>query len=331
MGLRQAHPSRLTPWAIVAGLIAGAVASGSVAEAAFPGRNGRLAVSFGFVCGSGSEVATMRPSGRGLRILTQSECGDDGGWSTAEMPEWSPDGQRILFSHNLRPALMAGDGSGQANLPLAPGPDPWLEGLSFAPDGRHYAYLRGRPSNQGLRLSIWRAAIDGSEDRRLRAGGDMPRWSPGGRRIAYVAYSARVGYKAVWLMNARTGERIRRLAGPGMYPLDWSPDGREILLSKASGDGQDLVAVRSDGSGMRRLTFTPRTYEGDAAWSPDGRRIAFAMSRDRTRIEAVQHSLWTMTARGRQQRRIYNRTVDVEESRSMYVSWQPRRAELGAG
>ena len=94
---------------------------------------------------------------------------------------------------------MAADGSGRAELPLAPGPDPWLEALSFAPDGRHYAYTRARGSHQGLRLSIWRAAIDGSEDRRLLAGGAMPRWSPRGRRIAYVAYSARAGYKHVWL------------------------------------------------------------------------------------------------------------------------------------
>ena len=130
-------------------------------------------------------------------------------------------------------------------------------------------------------------------------------------------------------MNARTGKRIRRLAGAGMYPLDWSPDGREILLSESTDDGQDLVAVRSDGSGMRRLTSTPGTYEDDAAWSPDGRRIAFVRSRD-VNGEQSQESLWTMTAQGGRQRRIYEGPAHGPDTgRSMYVSWQPRPAALG--
>jgi Tol biopolymer transport system component len=194
----------------------------------------------------------------------------------------------------------------------------------LAPDGVHYVYTRYRPSPQGLRLSVWRAATDGSEDRRLRSG-SMARWSPSGRTIAYRTDPV-TGPETVWLMNARTGKNVRRL--PGKYvagPLDWSPSGREILMTRTSHRHIDLVAVRADGHGVRRIASDPHRTEYDAAWSPDGRRIAVA------RVRAVdpftdQDSLWTMTARGRHQRRIYTPPAILSEDflYGLSISWQPR-------
>ena len=40
----------------------------------------------------------------------------------------------------------------------------------------------------------------------------------------------------------------------------------------------DLYSVRPDGSGLKRLTHTSEEFEWAPAWSPNGRRIAFAGS-----------------------------------------------------
>jgi hypothetical protein len=181
-------------------------------------------------------VPTRRPRYR-IRRRSSSQCRS--ATSIARASYWAPGGTWI----------MAADGSERRWT--SRGSEP-----SFAPDGLHYAYVRSRG---GVRR-IWRARIDGGDKHHLRAG-RSPLWSPGGRTIAYYR-------KGVWIMNARTGERLRRVAPRWMTPLDWSPDGRRLLCSGYA-DGSDLYTVRAHGKRRpRRLTRTPARSESEAAWSP---------------------------------------------------------------
>jgi dipeptidyl aminopeptidase/acylaminoacyl peptidase len=92
----------------------------------------------------------------------------------------------------------------------------------------------------------------------LRAVPEAPPRLPG--RIAYPA----------------DGEvRVRDLNGGGSsrltegQPLDWSPDGTELLIERHGG----LYVVHPDGSETRA---TPEgTLAFDGSWSPDGQRIVF--------------------------------------------------------
>jgi TolB protein len=70
----------------------------------------------------------------------------------------------------------------------------------------------------------------------------------------------------------------------------WSPDGRRLVFAKRVEGGaalcphsgrcnDEIVVVNADGSGLRRLTHDT-TDDGQASWSPDGRRIAFLSWRD---------------------------------------------------
>jgi TolB protein len=61
----------------------------------------------------------------------------------------------------------------------------------------------------------------------------------------------------------------------------WSPDGKQIAFAGNRSGAYEIYVVNADGSGLRRLTRTPRHKSSDwPDWSPDGRRIVFASDRD---------------------------------------------------
>jgi Tol biopolymer transport system component len=305
------------------------LAAASNAAAAFPGENGRIAVGF-----SGGCIKTMKPDGTGLRGL----IGCERFTRTGVMPEWSPDGRRLLFLRTDatmpfdqlgHPALMAADGSRQRLVRLAPEP-PFLYDSkpSFAPDGRQFLFTRG-PSSGAPRPEIWKATTAGRGERRLRAGW-LPRWSPDGATIAYVhpmRYAGRTG-----LVNARTGKRIRWVA-PEVSSLDWSPDGRWLVYSPSvccPDVYTDLFAVRADGQGpRRRLTRTRRWAEGQAVWSPNGRRIAFVRWLLDEGGEFARYQILTMNRAGSDRRLIYDAgdmaIEEIDLDSGITLSWGPRR------
>jgi dipeptidyl aminopeptidase/acylaminoacyl peptidase len=139
-----------------------------------------------------------------------------------------------------------------------------------------------------------------------RARDTAPRWSPDGRRIAFV--SDRSGPKQVWVIHADGGEA--RLVTPGSYaPADlaWSPDGKMLaftgkpdagaagrrepreqsdvrvisrLYYKQDGEGfwdgrwKQIFVVPAAGGEVRQLTGGEYDHTAPA-WSPDGRWLAY--------------------------------------------------------
>jgi Tol biopolymer transport system component len=338
-----APPARLLVAAV------GAVAALSlvpVAEATFPGRNGRLATSYGFDCGW-PVIATMRSDGTATRRLTPCR-----GWDQREReafrPDWSPDGRRLLFTRTgyLNPgriAVMNADGSRQRDIVLtALQPIPLtnfnevtlVSDPSFSPDGKRFVYTRSYSPSIGdnIRVEIWVAALDGSEDRMLRRGSG-PLWSPDGLRIVYSEPPELSGNTAVkdggtWLMRPETGDRTRRIARRSLRVLDWSPSARRLLYlpsySTCCTTIPELHVMRADGTRRRRLTSRPNLRVHDAAFSPDGRRIAFSGTRYLSG-EEQQDGIWIMSTRSRRPRRIFAGATTTDEDRLMSppsLSWQ---------
>jgi Tol biopolymer transport system component len=92
----------------------------------------------------------------------------------------------------------------------------------------------------------------------------------------------------IFLMNAN-GTGVHRLTHPSsgtedVFP-DWSPDGSRIVFERRPPTGAHSIwLVRSDGSGLRRLTPacpvgagipTCPADDGWPVWSPDGKHLAF--------------------------------------------------------
>jgi Tol biopolymer transport system component len=115
----------------------------------------------------------------------------------------------------------------------------------------------------------------------------------------------------IYVMNADgSGKRfLTRYAS--LYA--WSPDGRKIAFvsrrercQSAPSTGSpyicgnaEIYVMNADGTGQRNLTRSPaNAYYSSAAWSPDGRKMAFVSDRD------GNAEIYVMNANGSAQRRL---------------------------
>jgi len=134
-----------------------------------------------------------------------------------------------------------------------------------------------------------------------------PSWSPDGSHIVFE--STRDGRSELYVMSARDGSDVRRLTETVAFNTspDWSRDGASIAFG-SSRDGvhgslgvasthSNVYVMRLNNRDQRRLT-TSSSYDGQPAWSPDGRLIAFTSTREGT------SQIYTMGLDGGHQKRL---------------------------
>src|SRR5713226_3057002 len=146
----------------------------------------------------------------------------------------------------------------------------------WSPDGREVVFAATRDGESQI------VAVNENGTRRdlTRPPGDRrnPAWSPDGRLIAFQSKDGS-GPFALFVMGA-DGTNLRQVPTPsfGLQPdvtsFAWLPDGR-LAYTNRSGTAQESLAVTNvDGTGQRFLGTA-----SSPAWSPDGGRLAFVLSR----------------------------------------------------
>lgn len=177
----------------------------------------------------------------------------------------------------------------------------------------------------GKNLEILAAKLNGSEFLNLSrnpAPDFDPAWSPDGKWVAFTSY--RDGSADIFVMRD-DGTSVRKLINDPLNEghASWSPDGRQIVF-ESQRDGvapcancfrnTDIFIADADGSHLRNLTKTPAASETNAAWSPDGKTIAF-----------IGGGTFLINADGSSRRRLYGPHPDFADDA---VAWSPDGSRL---
>ena len=239
-------------------------------------------------------------------------------------PAFSPLGRRIAFTSRSEIWVMYEDGTSARQVTVGPQPsrDP-----TWSPAGDALAFATGHRGDRDL----YAIGADGSGLERLTAGradDEAPAWSARGR-LAFVRHSSAGDGDVYAIDRSRPARKLRTLTrGPAddRSPT-WSPSGRRIAFTRLaakparSSKGRrrrpaarrrELWVMRENGTRERRLARLPDEVSAPT-WSPDGRRLAFAMGRDGRR------GLFVIRTSGRGLRRIAGSGADARS-----IDWQPR-------
>ncbi|MBZ5560551.1 MAG: protein kinase, partial [Acidobacteriia bacterium] len=156
-------------------------------------------------------------------------------------------------------------------------PAPYVH-ARVSPDGKRLAV----GTDDGNEAALWIYEVSGATSiRRLTFNGrnQYPVWSPDGSRIAFQ--SDREGDQGIFWQRADgagVAERVTK-GDPGtglqQMPEAWSPDGKVLLFSKAMGSNYGLYTVSLSDKHVARVGDLASVNPFSAAFSPDGRWIAY--------------------------------------------------------
>lgn len=160
---------------------------------------------------------------------------------------------------------------------------PYLPGISahdlnFSRDGKQLAWVG--PADQ----TVWIGRADGSDSRRIPVAdidNELPRWSPDGRRVAFMAKYAELPWR-IFIFSVDSGRVEEASSGTDSQGAPtWSPDGKWVAYGNVQCEETASCAIHKiEMSTGREFTIPGSEGLETARWSPDGRFIAALQPED---------------------------------------------------
>jgi TolB protein len=221
---------------------------------------------------------------------------------------WMPDGAALVYAMRGSLWKQALDATSATQLTAGGGYDYQPD---VSPDGRWVVF--DRYDGNAVELELLELATGKITALTTnRAVNLEPRWSPDGKRIAFVS-TLFEGRWHVYTMNMRDGrgDEPKRITTdrdsklPRYYysvydhylSPTWSPDGKELIVISNRGEiwgtGGFWRMSAEPSDSMRMIHFEETTWKARPDWSPDGKRIVYS-----SYVGTQFNQLWLMTSDG---------------------------------
>lgn len=225
-----------------------------------------------FTCTRGdyNQLCMINADGTGYVQLTKLE-------SHSYYPVFSPLGGSVVYASNQNGGvfdlfLFVFDGERLLRLTQQIGN---VISPSFSPDGAKILFANRAAEGP---TSLWTIDNTGKNPDLLYAGPNTivaADWSPVGNRIAFAMAVAQPDAYEIFIMDA-DGTNVRQLTRglPGIGgSLDWSPDGKQLLIYAGAPGDKNIFLVNVDEETAAQITNGGNNAA--CSFSPDGQWIAF--------------------------------------------------------
>lgn len=196
-------------------------------------------------------------------------------------PDVSRDGSMVIFAstqHRKTADIYTKSTTGRTvtQLTTDPGNDVMP---AISPDGGRIAFTSDRDGS----WDVYVMSVEGGQAVQITSESTHelhPTWSPDGRFLAFCRLGATSGRWEIWVTEANN-PAIRKFLGYGLFP-EWAPSGNKIAFQRSRERGGHFFSIWSmdfvngEGVNLTEIASSPVAAVVNPAWSPDGRRLAFA-------------------------------------------------------
>jgi len=278
------------------------------------------------------QICLVRLDGRSPTQLTVND-------SNSEVLDVSLDGTKILYSTARDESDLWSvklDAPKESQLTADIGIELWAD---IAPDGKTIAFQATHTATGATPLNcllLAKSLDNDAEPAQLAPDGYAPRWSPDGKRIAFLRYTG--GPSNLWMVHAAGGDAKPVTTGGTTFggftflpynrlqtqDFQWSQDSSRLIYCAAESGVANVWQIAVDGSGATKLSDNTDANARffNPALSPDGQSVAWlAMLAAGPGAKQTSWSIWLATD-GKAQK------IFQSDSGLGLVGWTPSGQEL---